>query len=168
MEGERGVGQGSDEDGNEDLSTAQVEGSIVPRTRTEALLNAISQYQDVYPVLQRGVQLLHQELCVADTNDEEITRSIQAFMETGALKETVKAMTANLDSPAFISSCFELLVALVNKADKLIAEALQKTEILAVLDKIVHACGDLGVDWERIMDSTCFDHGTSDAHEHAE
>ncbi|KAG4240161.1 hypothetical protein PC116_g11859 [Phytophthora cactorum] len=153
MEGERGVGQGSDEDGNEDLSTAQVEGSIVPRTRTEALLNAISQYQDVYPVLQRGVQLLHQELCVADTNDEEITRSIQAFMETGALKETVKAMTANLDSPAFISSCFELLVALVNKADKLIAEALQKTEILAVLDKIVHgviyqnepACVQLGI-----------------------
>ncbi|KAG3169541.1 hypothetical protein PI126_g2779 [Phytophthora idaei] len=153
MEGERGVGQGSDEDGNEDLSTAQVEGSIVPRTRTEALLNAISQYQDVYPVLQRGVQLLHQELCVADTNDEEITRSIQVFMETGALKETVKAMTANLDSPAFISSCFELLVALVNKADELIAEALQKTEILTVLDKIVHgvmyqnepACVQLGI-----------------------
>ncbi|KAG2945319.1 hypothetical protein PC119_g11579 [Phytophthora cactorum] len=122
MEGERGVGQGSDEDGNEDLIPGRLP-------------------------------------CFA---------AIQAFMETGALKETVKAMTANLDSPAFISSCFELLVALVNKADKLIAEALQKTEILAVLDKIVHACGDLGVDWERIMDSTCFDHGTSDAHEHAE
>ncbi|KAG7387303.1 hypothetical protein PHYPSEUDO_014482 [Phytophthora pseudosyringae] len=148
-----GVERGSDQDGEEELSTAQGEGSTVSRARIEALVNAISQYQDVYPVVQRGVQFLCQELCDGGAHDEEITRTIQTFIETEALTDTVNAMATNLDSPAFISSCFELLVALVNKADELMAGALWKTEILTILDKIVHsvmyqnepACVQLGV-----------------------
>ncbi|KAF4137956.1 hypothetical protein GN958_ATG12909 [Phytophthora infestans] len=139
MEGDTGVDQGADQDGDGDFSTAQPERSTVPITRMEALIQAISQYRDVYPVVQRAVQLLLPELCDRDADDEDITSSIQAFIKSGALVETVRAMSVNLDSPAFIGPCVELLVALVNKAGKLIAEALWETEILAVLDKIVHS-----------------------------
>ncbi|ETL42792.1 hypothetical protein L916_06475 [Phytophthora nicotianae] len=153
MEGDIGVGQGSERDGDENQRTAQMEGSFVHGNRMEALVNAIAQYQDVYPVVQRGVQLLRQELCDGDTSGDEITRSIQAFIDTGTLKATVSAMTVNLDSSAFIRPCFELLVVLMNKADEVMTRALWKTEILAILDKVVHsvmyqnepACIQLGI-----------------------
>lgn len=130
MEEDDGVGRGVDRDGEDELPAARGEGCTVPRARIKALVNAISQYQDIYPVLQRGVQFLCQELCDVDNahaNDKEITRSIQSFVETGALTGTVQAMNTNLESPAFISSCVELLIALVNYAEELMTSVLRKT-----------------------------------------
>ncbi|KUF99189.1 Calcium-dependent protein kinase 29 [Phytophthora nicotianae] len=80
------------------------------------------------PCCAACVQLLRQELCDGDTSGDEITRSIQAFIDTGTLKATVSAMTVNLDSSAFIRPCFELLVVLMNKADEVMTRALWKTE----------------------------------------
>ncbi|GMF38093.1 unnamed protein product [Phytophthora fragariaefolia] len=105
------------------------------RTRVEALVNSISQYQDIYPVLQRGIELLHQTLSDEATTDEiieEADRSIEVLFGTGALEGTVRAMVANLDSPAFILSCFKLLLAMLKPAGNSLAEALWKTGMNAL------------------------------------
>ncbi|GMF09207.1 unnamed protein product [Phytophthora lilii] len=102
----------------------------VPKARIETLVNTISQYKDVYPVLQRGVQFLGQELCDGGDDDEhckEVTRFVEYFVKAGSLTDTVSAMLANLDSPAFISSCFELLIAMINNAEELMTFALEKS-----------------------------------------
>ncbi|KAL3668118.1 hypothetical protein V7S43_006981 [Phytophthora oleae] len=143
------------ERGNGDERLTSVQGK--PFTaRIEALINAISQYRDVYPVLQRGVQFLCQVLCnesCGNTHNEEVVRVIQLLVESETLEDTISAMADNLDSPTFIRSCFELLAALVDKASELVAGALWKTDILVILNKIVHsvmyqnepACVQLGI-----------------------
>jgi hypothetical protein len=104
-----------------------------PRLRKEALVIAISQDQDVYPVLQRAVQFLCEELSqgsIAGEDDQDVTCTIESFIKTGALVGTVRAMVANLDSPAFISSCFELLTVLTNSAEERLTAALMDTGTL--------------------------------------
>lgn len=121
---------GSDGQETEEVAYAdQHQDPARPRSRAEALIHTLSQYQDVYPVLQRGIQFLYQELSdgiAADKDDQEIKDCIGSFIATGALVGTVDAMLANLDSPAFIASCFELLLGMLNIAEDIVASSILK------------------------------------------